>query len=129
MSTLYRERRNSQKFISLVVATIAAGIPISTASAHQLNFADPLFLGQWILLGVIGSFATFLYFSIKLRDIIGTFTLGYMLAVILRFVSDILINNVTHSNLSISLMISMAVGAFSGWLGSTLWLLMRRKSK
>jgi len=49
MSTLYRERRNSQKIISLVVATIAAGIPISTASAHDLNFADPMFLGQWIL--------------------------------------------------------------------------------
>jgi len=122
-----RDRKHSQKLISIVVATIAAGIPISTSSAHQLNFLDPAFLALWVVMGMVGSFGMFLYFSLKMRDIIGTFTLGYMLAVIIRFVADILINNITHSNLTISLAVSVAAGASAGWLGSMLWTLIRRK--
>jgi len=122
-----RDRKHSQKLISIIVATIAAGIPISTSSAHQLNFLDPSFLVLWIVFGMVGSFGMFLYFSLKMRDIIGTFTLGYMLAVIIRFVADILINNITHSNLTISLAVSVAAGAAAGWLGTMLWALIRRK--
>lgn len=69
----------------------------------------------------------FLYFSLKMRDIIGTFTLGYMLAVIIRFVADILINNISHSNLTVSLAVSVVAGATAGWLGTMMWTLIRKK--
>jgi hypothetical protein len=122
-----RDRKHSQKLISIIVATVAAGIPISTSSAHQLNFLDPSFLVLWVCFGMVGSFGMFLYFSLKMRDIIGTFTLGYMLAVIIRFVADILINNISHSNLTVSLAVSIVAGAVAGWLGTMLWTIIRRK--
>ena len=109
-----------------MAAFVAAGIPVSTASASELNFTDPLFLLSWCILGTIASFGTFLYFNIKRSDIIGTFIIGYMLAVILRFVIDVIVNSMTHSNLGLSLLLAMAVGAFNGWAGSGLWLLMKR---
>lgn len=122
-----RDRKHNQKLISIVVATVAAGIPISTSSAHQLNFLDPSFLILWVIFGMVGSFGMFLYFSLKMRDIIGTFTLGYMLAVIIRFVADILINNISHSNLTVSLAVSVVAGATAGWLGTMMWTLIRKK--
>lgn len=119
-------KSQNHKFISIIVALIAAGIPISTIPSHQLNFTDPLFLLTWCFLGIIGSFGTFLYFNLKKRDIVGTFIMGYMLAVILRFVVDVIVNNIAHSNLSLSLILAMAVGAFSGWAGSEIWIQLKK---
>lgn len=124
-----RNKQNSQKLISLTIATVAAGIPVATLSAAQLNFTSLSFIALWVLPGVIGSFVTYLYFNLKMRDVIGTFTLGYMLAVILRFVADILVNNVAHADLSLSLLIALMCGAFSGWAGSFIWTMMRWQSR
>lgn len=121
--------KKNYKFISIIIATIAAGIPISTVSAHQLNFSDPIFLVTWCFIGIIGAFGTFLYFNLQMRDIIGTFIVGYMLAVILRFVGDIIINNVAHGNLSISLLLAMGVGASAGWVGAGIWEIIRKTKR
>lgn len=112
-----------------MVATIAAGIPVSTAQTRQLDFTEPLFLATWILLGVVGSFVTYLYFNLHKRDMIGTFIVGYMLAVILRFVIDVIVNNYTHNNLIVSLLLAMIVGGFTGWCGSTLWDTMKKSRR
>lgn len=67
-----------------------------------------------------------------MRDVIGTFIVGYMLAVILRFVGDIIINNIAHSNLSMALLLAMGVGAAAGWIGAGSWKLIgktKRKKK
>jgi len=112
--------------IAIVIATIAAGIPISTVSANRLDFTDPFFLITWCLLGIFLAFCTFLYFNLSLKEIIGTFTMGYMLAVILRFVADLVISNMAHSNLSFTLILAMVVGAFCGWAGAGLWTLIKR---
>lgn len=122
-------KKKNHKFISIVVATIAAGIPITTVSAHQLDLTDPSFLLIWCIMGVIGSFGTYLYFSLQKSDIIGTFIVGYVLAVILRFVTDIVVNSISHSNLSLSLFIAMGAGAFAGWAGSSLWTLLKKSRK
>lgn len=122
-------RKKNRNFISIVIATVAAGIPISTVSPYQLDFTDPLFLLIWTLPGIICSFGTFLYFNMKMQDIIGTFIMGYMLAVILRFVMDILVNNIVHSYFSISLLTAMAAGGLSGWMGAGLWLLIKRSRR
>jgi len=121
--------KKNHKFISIVIATIAAGIPISTVSAHQLNFSDPVFLITWAILGILGSFGTFLFFNLQMRDVIGTFIVGYMLAVILRFVGDIIINNIAHSNLIWSLLLAMGVGAAAGWIGAGSWKLIKKSKR
>ena len=108
------------------MALVAAGIPISTIPASQLDFLDPVFLLTWCFLGIVGAFGTFLYFNLAKRDIIGTFVMGYMLAVILRFVIDVIVNNMSQSNLSISLLLAMAVGGFTGWTGSEIWIRMKK---
>ncbi|WP_340105955.1 hypothetical protein [Rhodohalobacter sp. 8-1] len=122
-------KSKNHKFISIIVAMVAAGIPISTIPAHQLNFLDPVFLITWCFLGIVGAFGTFLYFNLKKRDIIGTFIMGYMLAVILRFVIDVIVNNIAHSNLSLSLLLAMAVGGVTGWVGSEIWIQMKKGRK
>lgn len=124
-----RNDRNNQKLIALIIATIAAGIPLATSPGAQINFVDTNFLLIWVLPGIFASFATFLYFSLKMRDIIGSFMLGYMLAVIIRFVADILISNVAHGDLSMSLFVALGIGGFSGWTGSAIWVLIRRQGR
>lgn len=124
-----KETRNSRKIISIVVATIAAGIPISTSSASQLSFTDPTFLFTWFLFGMVASFGIYLYFDLKIKDVAGSFTLGYMLAVILRFVADILISNITHSSLSLWLLISMVVGFLAGSTGALIWYVIRTRGR
>ncbi|WP_147303623.1 hypothetical protein [Rhodohalobacter sp. SW132] len=121
--------KKNHKFISIVIATISAGIPIATVDAHQLNFTDPVFLLTWCLLGVVGSFGTYLYFNLTMRDMIGTFIVGYMLAVILRFVGDIVVNSVAHSNLTNTLFLAIGVGAAAGWIGSGLWILLKKSKR
>ncbi|MFU8811941.1 MAG: hypothetical protein ACNA78_03180 [Balneolaceae bacterium] len=118
----------NRKMITLVIATIAAGIPVATTPVSQLQFTDPAFLGVWALAGIVASFVTYLYFNIRLKDITGVFLLGYMIAVILRFVADILVSNITHANLSLSLLIAMVVGGASGFTGAYIWHLMRRRN-
>jgi len=80
----------------------------------------------WCILGIIGAFATYLYFNLKQKDIVGTFVMGYMLAVTVRFVFDVMVNNTAQSNLSLSLLLAMAVGGFTGWAGSQLWIQMKK---
>lgn len=122
-------RSNNHTFISIIVALIAGGIPISTVSAHRLDFFDPIFLITWCILGIIGAFATYLYFNLKQKDIVTTFVMGYMLAVTIRFVFDVMANNTMQSNLSLSLLLAMAVGGFTGWTGSQMWKLMKKSNK
>lgn len=122
-------RSNNHTFISIVVAVIAGGIPISTTPAHQLDFFDPIFLATWCILGIVGAFGTFLYFNLKQKDIVSTFVMGYMLAVTIRFVFDVMVNNTVQSNLSLALLLAMAVGGFTGWTGSQLWVLMKKSNR
>ncbi|NBC27022.1 MAG: hypothetical protein GVY08_09185 [Bacteroidetes bacterium] len=124
----YSLKNNNRKFISIVVATIAALVPISTAAPHQLNFSEPLFLLLWCSSGILCAFGTYLYYNLSVRDMIGTFVIGYMLAVILRFVADIIVNNIARTNLSITLFYAMLVGAVAGWAGSALWILLRKST-
>lgn len=124
-----RKDRNNQKLIALIIATVAAGIPLATSPGAQITFTDTNFLLIWVMPGIFGSFVTFLYFSIKMREIIGSFMLGYVLAVIIRFVGDILISNVAHGDLSLSLFVALGVGGFSGWFGSAMWALIRRQGR
>lgn len=118
--------RKNYQLTASAIAFVAAGLPISTASAWQINFFDPSFLILWLGLGLLASFGTNLIFTLKPGEMAGSFAVGYTLAVIIRFVADILINNYTRSNLSMILLVTIATGLVAGWLGSVLWKMMKR---
>lgn len=122
-------KSNNHTFISILVALISAGIPISTIPAHRLDFFDPLFLLTWCSLGIVGAFGTYLYFNLKQKDIVATFVMGYMLAVTIRFVFDVMVNNTAQSNLSLALLLAMGVGGFTGWCGSQIWIQLKKSNK
>lgn len=122
------QRRSNEKSITLAVATLAPILLLATLPTTSIRYTSLDFLLIWSLPGIVSSFVIYLYFNLRKTDIIGLFVIGYMLATTFQFVFDILVNNYSHSNLSLSLLISMAVGAGSGWAGTTLWNLLRRRS-
>ena len=122
------KRRNKEKSISLVVATLAASLLLTTLPDASVDFTSPRFLLLWSLPGLVASFVIYLYFNLRKGDVIGVFVIGYMLATTFQFVFDVIVNNYTHSNLSLSLLIAMAMGAMAGWAGTSLWNLLRRRA-
>ncbi len=121
--------RQNYKLIAIFVSTIAAGIPLWTQTTTAVDFTEPWFLAGWISLGVAASFFTLFIINLKMRDMIGSFTIGYVLAVIIYFVSRILISNMIHSQFLLSLSLAIGIGIFSGWIGSFTWSRMKRKGK
>ena len=122
------KRRNKEKSIALIVATLASTLLLTTLPDASIDFTSPRFLILWSLPGLTASFVIYLYFNLNKGDVIGIFVIGYMLATTFQFVFDVIVNNYTHSNLSLSLLIAMLVGAVSGWAGTSAWHLLRRRA-
>lgn len=122
------KRRNKEKSIALIVATLASTLLLTTLPDASIYFTSPQFLILWSLPGLTASFVIYLYFNLNKGDVIGIFVIGYMLATTFQFVFDVIVNNYTHSNLSLSLLIAMLVGAVSGWAGTSAWNLLRRRA-
>jgi hypothetical protein len=119
--------RHNYKLIAIFIATLAAGLPLWTQTTGHINFYDYYFLAQWLSFGVVASFFSLFVVNLKMRDMIGSFTVGYTIAVIIYFVSRILIANVIHSQFINSLAIAIGFGILSGWIGSLLWLFIKKK--
>jgi len=115
--------------IAILIATIAAGLPIWTQSLRQIDFTDPNFLMIWIAIGIVGAFTTLLFVNLKTWDMVTSFIIGYMIAVILHFIAGILILNFIHAQLAISLLISMGAGIISGITGSYIWIAIKWKTR
>lgn len=113
--------RHNYRLITIFISTIAAGLPLWTSSARQIDFTDISFLLVWLLLGVVASFVTQFVVNLKLRDMIGCFAIGYVTAVVLHFVSTILLTSYIQSRFELSLLMAMLVGILSAWVGSLLW--------
>ncbi len=60
---------------------------------------------------------------------ISSFTIGYIIAVVLHFVGGILVANYVHNQLSLALLIAMGVGIVSGFSGSVIWAWIRLKGR
>ncbi len=121
--------RQNYKMIAILIATIAAGLPIWTQSLRQIDFTDPNFLMIWIAIGIVGAFTTLLFVNLKTWDMVTSFIIGYMIAVILHFIAGILILNFIHAQLAISLLISMGAGIISGITGSYIWIAIKWKTR
>lgn len=126
MSTVNRQ---NYKLIAILTATLAAGLPLWTSSTRQVDFLDIYFLGIWLSLGTLAAFFVLFFIRLKIRDMISSFIVGYMLAVIIYFVGRILVANLIHSQFLLSLLIAIATGVLSGWFGSLCWTWIKRKNR
>lgn len=113
--------RHNYRLITIFISTIAAGLPLWTSSARQIDFMEFSFLIVWLLLGVIASFITQFVVNLKMRDMIGCFAIGYVTAVVVHFVSTILLTSYIQSRFELSLFMALVIGILSAWLGSSLW--------
>ncbi|MCC5912968.1 MAG: hypothetical protein JJU46_01225 [Balneolaceae bacterium] len=113
--------RQNYKLIAITIATIAAGLPLWTQTTGQVDFTSTGFLVQWFLIGLAGSFVTRFVTNLQPRDMIGGFIIGYIIAVVIYFVSRILIANVIHSQFILSLAVAIGFGIATGGIGSLVW--------
>lgn len=114
--------RHNYRLITILISTIGAGIPLWTTSRRQIDFTDTEFLLLWIGIGLLASLIVRFVVNLKMRDMVGCFAIGYVIAVVLHFVSSILVNNYVQARFELSLLFAILVGALSGWLGSLLWM-------
>ncbi len=111
-------KSQTPKLITTIVATVASGIPIWTVSARDFSMTDPQFLGILALIGVSVTVVAALLSSLQPKDTIGAVTAGFGLAIILRFFGDMFFGTAQHASLGLDLVIALAVGAASAWLGT-----------
>ncbi len=107
--------------IAILISTIAAGLPIWTRDVRQLDFTDLTFLFSWVLLGVIASFVVKFVVNLKMRDLIGCFSIGYVIAIVIHFVSTVLMTSYIQTRFELTLLTAILTGAISAWIGSLLW--------
>jgi len=119
--------RQNYKLIAIFISTLAAGIPLWTQTDRAVDFTEISFLISWGLLGIIASFVTLFVVNLKSKDMISSFIIGYMLAVITYFVSRILISNMIHPQFLLSMVLAIGFGIFTGWLGVFTWSRVKKK--
>lgn len=121
--------RQNYKLIAIFISTLAAGIPLWTQTDRAVDFTEISFLISWGLLGIIASFVTLFVVNLKSKDMISSFIIGYMLAVITYFVSRILISNMIHSQFLLSMVLAIGFGIFTGWFGTFTWGRVKKKKR
>ena len=92
------------------------------SSTRQTEFTDPGFLILWIGIGIFGSLIVRFIVNLKMRDMVGCFAIGYVIAVVIHFVSSILLSSYIQARFELSLLMALVAGITSGWLGSLLWM-------
>jgi hypothetical protein len=119
--------RHNYRLITIFISMIAAGLPLWTSDMRQLDFDNINFLGLWILIGIAASFIVQFVVNLKPRDVIGSFAIGYVSAVVLHFVGTIMVSSYVQARFEISLLLALLAGISSGWIGSLLWSSVKRK--
>lgn len=113
--------RQRYKLIAILIATLGAGLPLWTRPVRQIDFTDPSFLAAWTGIGISAAFVSLFFINLKTLDLVASFTIGYVVAVVGMFVGGILILNHVHAQLTLALLISMGAGVVSGLAGSLIW--------
>ncbi|PWN07778.1 hypothetical protein [Rhodohalobacter mucosus] len=119
--------RQNYKYIGLAIATIAAGIPLWTYSGSAIDFTSYSFLAIWAAIGIAASFFSLFVINLNMRDMASSFVSGYVIAVILYFVSRILVSSMVHTQFILSLLMAIGVGLISGFSGSLIWRFIKKK--
>lgn len=113
--------RHNYRLIAIFISTIAAGLPLWTSDVRQINFTDGTFLVTWIILGIVASFIVKFVVNLKMRDLIGCFSIGYVIAIVIHFVTTVLMTSYIQTRFELSLLIAILTGAVSAWTGSMMW--------
>jgi|AntRauTorckE6833_2_1112554.scaffolds.fasta_scaffold56673_1 putative flippase GtrA len=121
--------KNNYKLVAIFASAIAAALPLWTQSARRIDFLDPSFIIVWILFGLLMSFFILFFISLKKNEMISSFIVGYMLAVIIYFVGTILLTNVIHGQFLIALSLAIVAGLISGWSGSMVWVFIKKRNR
>lgn len=118
---MHETTRHNYRLITILISALGAGLPLWTTSRRQIDFMDTEFLLIWIGIGVLASLVVRFVVNLKMRDMIGCFAIGYVIAVVIHFVSSILLNSYIQARFELSLLVAILAGVASGWIGSLLW--------
>lgn len=118
--------RHNYRLITIFISTFGAGLPLWTSSTRHTDFTEPVFLLIWVAIGIFASLVVRFIVNLKMRDMVGCFAIGYVIAVVIHFVSSILLSSYVHARFEISLLMAMLAGIVSGGLGSLLWMGVKR---
>lgn len=118
--------RHNYRLVTIFISTFGAGLPLWTSNTRQTDFTDPGFLAIWVGIGLFASLIVRFIVNLKMRDMVSCFAIGYVIAVVIHFVSSILLSNFVHARFEISLLMAMLAGITSGSLGSLLWMGVKR---
>ena len=113
--------RHNYRLITILISTIAAGLPLWTSESRQIDFSDYSFIVVWLLIGVVASFVAQFVVNLKPRDMIGSFAIGYVTAVVLHFVGTILLTSYIQTRFELSMLIAIIVGVLAAGIGSLMW--------
>jgi hypothetical protein len=114
--------RHNYRLVTIFISTIGAGLPLWTSGARQTDFTETGFLVMWIAIGIFASFIVRFIVNLDMRTMVGCFAVGYVIAVVVHFVSSILLSSYVHARFELSLLIALLAGITSGGLGSLLWM-------
>jgi len=113
--------RHNYRLITILIATIGAGLPLFTSNSRRIDFTEIGFLFIWICLGIFASLIVRFIVNLKIRDMVGCFAIGYVIAAVMYFVSSILTSGYVQAQFELSLLISMLAGVLPGGIGSLIW--------
>jgi uncharacterized membrane protein YccC len=64
-----------------------------------------------------------------MADIVGSFSIGYVIAIVIHFVSGVFGSNYVQTRFELFLLIALITGSASGWLGALIWSLLRKSGR
>jgi hypothetical protein len=122
-------KRHNYRLIAIAISTLAAGLMVWTQNSRQIDFTDPSFLLLWLLMGTVASFVCQFIVNLRMSDLVGSFAMGYVIAIVIHFISGVLISNYVQTRFEFFLLIALLTGAAAGWLGALIWSLLRKSGK
>jgi uncharacterized membrane protein YeaQ/YmgE (transglycosylase-associated protein family) len=126
---MIESKRHNYRLIAIAIATLAAGLMVWTQNSRQIDFTDLSFLFLWLLTGTIASFVSQFIVNLRMGDIIGSFSIGYVIAIVIHFVSGVFGSNYVQTRFELFLLIALIIGSASGWLGALIWSLLRKSGR
>jgi len=127
---LAQKPMNSQtwKTITAIAATIAAGIPLWTASYRDIQFLDPTFIAIWLALGIAVVLTITLMTNISRNAIVSATVTGFFIALAIRITMDAITGNPVL-NFALGAVVSIGCGLVSGFVGVLLGNLIKPSKK
>lgn len=126
---MIESKRHNYRLIAIAISTLAAGLMVWTQNSRQIDFTDLSFLLLWLFMGAVASFVCQFIVNLRMSDIVGSFAIGYVIAIVIHFISGVLVSNYVQTRFELFLLIALLTGSAAGWLGALLWSLLRKSGR